>query len=157
MGHLIDIAARGQLLLRPPGGPPRMLAPEPGRWRESAAGSLLHDDPDLRIALLALLDGRFRLVMAVEGGEEVLYSECRLSLAEAFVLLPEAGRRWAERKVREAALALTDAALSPPHSGRDTTQAWQDAHRLCRAAGMLTDLAAVLDDEARPAARRRVA
>jgi len=157
MGNLIDIAAPGQLLLRPPGGPPRMLAPEPGRWRESAAGSLLHDDPDLRIALLALLDGRFRLVMAVEGGEEVLYSERRLSLVEAFVLLPEVGRRWAERKVREAARGLTDAALCPPHLGRSAAEAWRDAHRLCRAAGMLTDLAAVLDEEARPGAVRRAA
>ena len=46
MGHLIDVAARGQLLLRPPGGPPRMLSLDSAGWRESSAGSLLHVDPE---------------------------------------------------------------------------------------------------------------
>ena len=149
MGHLIDVADRGQLLLRPPGGPPRMLSPDSGRWRESAAGGLFHDDPDLRLALMPRSSGDFRLILALEEADEVVYAERRLTVAQAFSLLPEPGRRWAERKVREAAIALSDQALGTPHSGRGAERAWADALRLCRAAGILVDLAAVLDPEER--------
>ena len=153
MGHLIDVAARGQLLLRPPGGPPRRLSLDSARWRESSAGSLLNVDPDVRVALIARIEGGFSLLLAAEDHDGTVYSERRLTLAEAFALLPETGRRWAERKVREAARSLSERALSPPHSGVGPARTWTDAHRICRAAGLMTDLAAVLDGDRAPSSR----
>ena len=45
MGHLIDVAARGQLLLRPPGGPSRMLSLDSARWRESSPAACCTSTP----------------------------------------------------------------------------------------------------------------